>query len=180
MPSGWNRSSSTTDPATSTKPAQVAKMPPSKVWRFSRIRFLSMRRAIVVDSPPGIAIASRVPISSARRISRHARRLHQKVRTRARSATSPCSASTPISRQIRRPRILTVTSSLSRFPVLRYSRDTRLRVLTASTPPSHLQGSLERKMPDPTKTPSAPSCIIIAASEGVAMPPAEKFTTGSR
>ena len=31
----------------------------------------------------------------------------------------------------------------------------------------------------PTKTPSAPSCIIIAASAGVAMPPAVKSTTGS-
>jgi hypothetical protein len=34
-------------------------------------------------------------------------------------------------------------------------------------------------MPDPTNTPSAPSCIIIAASAGVAMPPAVKSTTGS-
>ena len=35
-------------------------------------------------------------------------------------------------------------------------------------------------MPEPTKTPSAPSCIISAASAGVAMPPAAKLTTGSR
>src|SRR5437763_49109 len=34
-------------------------------------------------------------------------------------------------------------------------------------------------MPEPTNTPSAPSCIISAASAGVAMPPAEKLTTGS-
>ena len=34
-------------------------------------------------------------------------------------------------------------------------------------------------MPEPTKTPSAPSCIIIAASAGVAMPPAVNSTTGS-
>ena len=34
-------------------------------------------------------------------------------------------------------------------------------------------------MPEPTKTPSTPSCIIRAASAGVAIPPAEKFTTGS-
>ena len=33
-------------------------------------------------------------------------------------------------------------------------------------------------MPEPTKTPSAPSCIIIAASAGVAMPPAVNSTTG--
>ena len=35
-------------------------------------------------------------------------------------------------------------------------------------------------MPEPTKSPSAPSCIISAASAGVAMPPAENSTTGSR
>ena len=34
-------------------------------------------------------------------------------------------------------------------------------------------------MPEPTKLPSTPSCIISAASAGVEMPPAEKFTTGS-
>src|SRR5438132_1045551 len=34
-------------------------------------------------------------------------------------------------------------------------------------------------MPDPTKTASAPSCITSDASAGVAIPPAEKFGTGS-
>ena len=36
-------------------------------------------------------------------------------------------------------------------------------------------GSSDLKMPEPTNTPSAPSCIISAASAGVAMPPAEKL-----
>ena len=36
------------------------------------------------------------------------------------------------------------------------------------------------KTPLPTNTPSQPSCIISAASAGVAMPPAAKLTTGSR
>ena len=40
-------------------------------------------------------------------------------------------------------------------------------------------GSSDLKMPEPTKTPSAPSCIASAASAGVAMPPATKLTTGS-
>ena len=35
-------------------------------------------------------------------------------------------------------------------------------------------------MPEPTKTPSTPSCIIKRASAGVAMPPAAKLTTGRR
>ena len=39
-------------------------------------------------------------------------------------------------------------------------------------------GSDDLKMPEPTNTASAPSCIISAASAGVAMPPAEKFGTG--
>src|SRR5262249_36518359 len=40
-------------------------------------------------------------------------------------------------------------------------------------------GSLDLKMPEPTNTASAPSCIMRAASAGVAIPPAEKFGTGS-
>ena len=40
-------------------------------------------------------------------------------------------------------------------------------------------GSSLLKMPQPTKTPSAPSCITSAASAGVLMPPATKLTTGS-
>ena len=39
-------------------------------------------------------------------------------------------------------------------------------------------GSPDLKMPEPTKTPSAPSCIISAASAGVATPPAVNNTTG--
>ena len=35
-------------------------------------------------------------------------------------------------------------------------------------------------MPEPTKLPSAPSCIISAASAGVAIPPAQNSTTGRR
>ena len=42
-----------------------------------------------------------------------------------------------------------------------------------------LAGSPDLKIPQPTNTPSAPSCIIRAASAGVATPPAAKFTTGS-
>jgi hypothetical protein len=34
-------------------------------------------------------------------------------------------------------------------------------------------------MPEPTKTPSMPNCMHIAASAGVAIPPAVKVTTGS-
>src|SRR6185295_15676275 len=41
-------------------------------------------------------------------------------------------------------------------------------------------GSPDLKMPEPTNTPSAPSCMQSAASAGVAMPPAVKVTTGRR
>ena len=41
-------------------------------------------------------------------------------------------------------------------------------------------GSSDLKIPEPTNTPSAPSAIISAASAGVAMPPAQKSTTGRR
>src|SRR5580704_15658523 len=40
-------------------------------------------------------------------------------------------------------------------------------------------GSSLLKIPDPTNTASAPSCSTRAASAGVAIPPAEKFGTGS-
>ena len=40
-------------------------------------------------------------------------------------------------------------------------------------------GSSDLKIPDPTKFPSAPSCMVNAASAGVAMPPAQNMTTGS-
>src|SRR5262245_18219898 len=41
-------------------------------------------------------------------------------------------------------------------------------------------GSSVLKMPEPSKLPSAPACIMSAASAGVLIPPAEKLTTGSR
>src|SRR5229473_229583 len=44
---------------------------------------------------------------------------------------------------------------------------------------ARFSGSLDLKIPDPTKTASAPSCRTSAASAGVAIPPAEKFGTGS-
>src|SRR3989304_2200928 len=40
-------------------------------------------------------------------------------------------------------------------------------------------GLLDLKTPEPTKTPSAPSCIIRAASARGATPPAAEVTTGS-
>ena len=55
-----------------------------------------------------------------------------------------------------------------------------LKFVTALTiAAARLAGLPLLKMPEPTKTPSAPSCIISAASAGVATPPAAKLTTGS-
>src|SRR6266508_3668601 len=53
------------------------------------------------------------------------------------------------------------------------------KVVASTIALARLAGSPDLKMPDPTNTPSAPSCIIIAASAGVAMPPAVNSTTGS-
>ena len=47
------------------------------------------------------------------------------------------------------------------------------------SPRPRVAGSSDLKMPEPTNTPSAPSCIISDASAGVAMPPAQNSTTGS-
>src|SRR6266540_3571340 len=52
------------------------------------------------------------------------------------------------------------------------------KVVASTIALARLAGSPDLKMPEPTNTPSAPSCIIIAASAGVAMPPAVNSTTG--
>merc|ERR1740124_1818170 len=55
-----------------------------------------------------------------------------------------------------------------------------LKCVTARTiAAARAAGSSLLKIPDPTKTPSIPSCIISAASAGVATPPAAKLTTGN-
>ena len=45
---------------------------------------------------------------------------------------------------------------------------------------ARVSGSPDLKMPEPTNTPSAPSCMQSEASAGVAMPPAVNVTTGRR
>ena len=52
-------------------------------------------------------------------------------------------------------------------------------VVASTTAAARSAGSEDLKMPEPTNTASAPSCIISAASAGVAMPPAENSGTGS-
>src|SRR5215472_2771713 len=52
-------------------------------------------------------------------------------------------------------------------------------VVAFTTALARASGSLDLKIPDPTKTASAPSRLTSAASAGVAIPPAEKFGTGS-
>src|SRR5438876_2136888 len=53
-------------------------------------------------------------------------------------------------------------------------------VVAATMALARADGFSALKMPEPTKIPSQPSCIIRAASAGVAIPPAAKFTTGRR
>src|SRR5829696_2919788 len=61
------------------------------------------------------------------------------------------------------------------------TRSGSLKCVVASTiARARRAGSSLLKMPEPTKLPSAPSCIISAASAGVAMPPAQKRGTGSQ
>ena len=52
-------------------------------------------------------------------------------------------------------------------------------VVAFTTALARASGSLDLKMPEPTKTASAPRLRTNAASAGVAIPPAEKFGTGS-
>src|SRR2546422_341602 len=53
-------------------------------------------------------------------------------------------------------------------------------VVAATMALARAAGFSALKMPEPTKIPSQPSCIMSAASAGVAIPPAAKLTTGSR
>src|SRR6267142_1922178 len=72
------------------------------------------------------------------------------------------------------------TMASPRSSLTRASTSASLKCVVACTMAlARFAGSLDLKIPDPTKTASAPSCIMSAASAGVAMPPAEKFGTGS-
>src|SRR5439155_7960483 len=86
-----------------------------------------------------------------------------------------CNKSFSASLDVSRPTMASPRSSLTRTRT-----SASLKCVVACTIAfARLAGSADLKMPDPTKTASAPSCIISAASAGVAMPPAEKFGTGS-
>src|SRR5262249_23299852 len=72
------------------------------------------------------------------------------------------------------------TMASPRSSLTRTSTSASLKCVVACTIAfARLAGSEDLKIPEPTNTASAPSCIISAASAGVAMPPAEKFGTGS-
>ena len=59
-------------------------------------------------------------------------------------------------------------------------RDPGKARVAATIAAARCAGLPDLKIPDPTKTPSASSCIIIAASAGVATPPAVSSGTGKR
>src|SRR3954454_4029497 len=62
----------------------------------------------------------------------------------------------------------------------RATRSASWKCVVASTmAAARRAGSSDLKMPEPTNTPSAPSCITSDASAGVAIPPAQNTTTGS-
>ena len=149
--------------------------------------------AIVVLSPPGITRPSSPSSCSGRRTST--------ARHPSRSSAAPCASKPPWIGQhadARRRRALpaTVLEQALLVQLLDVEAGHRLaeragrlgdrrRVLEvaswrATIARARTGGSSDLKMPDPTNTPSAPSCIISAASAGVARPPAEKLTTGSR
>src|SRR5437763_179596 len=87
-----------------------------------------------------------------------------------------CSRSFSAIFEVSRPTIASPRSSLTRT-----STSGSLKCVVACTMAfARRAGSDDLKMPEPTKTASAPSCIISAALAGVAMPPAEKFGTGNR
>ena len=114
---------------------------------------------------------------------------------RACSRKSPCSASTPAFMIVRpagaTSRARPAASRACRSPAPPSGRPGRAEsfartsgswkcVVASTIARAIVAGSPDLKIPEPTNTPSTPSCIISAASAGVAIPPAEKFTTGRR
>src|SRR3954454_20089250 len=88
-----------------------------------------------------------------------------------RLARSCCSSSLRVSSEV---------MAVPRPSDARATRSGSWKCVVASTIAwARVAGSSDLKMPEPTKLPSAPSCIISAASAGVAMPPAQNRTTGS-
>ena len=150
---------------------------------------------IVVDSPPGMTRPSRPSSSSGRRTSttsapslRSARRVLSE-RTLQREDADP---ERPLHRECYQPRTSSRSSSASELEEMPTIGSPRPADTSASTLGSskcvvastiafaRVSGSPDLKIPEPTKTPSAPSCMQRDASAGVAMPPAVNVTTGSR
>ena len=152
----------------------------------------SSSRSSVVDSPPGSTsaveplelrgrahldglgaeAAERGDVLAERRPAGRARRPSRRYQPRVgeellAGAYSIVEAEHRLAEALRRPRRATLG-----VLVVRRRLDDRAR--------RGAPGRSDLKMPEPTNTPSAPSCIISAASAGVAMPPAAKLTTGSR
>src|SRR3984957_8174062 len=72
----------------------------------------------------------------------------------------------------------TIASPKPRDTLARTSGSSK-QVVAFTIAAARCAGSPDLKIPEPTNTPSAPSCIIIAASAGVAMPPAVNKVTGN-
>ncbi len=154
-----------------------------------------MPSVIVVDSPPGITSASSAVEVARRRAPRAWRRRRRRASSRgprsrpagrARRIGAP--SSRPLPAALGQQLLVRRASSSRGSPSRRRGRARRRRrarrPASASSPPRSrgpvAAGSSDLKIPEPTNTPSAPSAIISAASAGVAMPPAQNSTTGSR
>src|SRR5690606_21145805 len=106
-------------------------------------------------APEGHAVGAGHPVG-AQPVGRHQPRSARRCGTGISSTLRPTIASP-------RPRETSATTAGS-------SKKVVARTMAAA----RCAGLPDLKMPEPTKTPWAPSCIIIAASAGVAMPPAVK------
>ena len=147
----------------------------------------SIPSVIVVDSPPGIIARrarrgrrARAPRARRRR-GRAASAVGLEVALEREDADEQLPASVGAAAEPRRACASRATSSPCRGP-RRRGRPAPGRRSGWSPRRSRRRasaGSSDLKMPEPTNTPSAPSCIISAASAGVAMPPAQNSTTGS-
>ena len=149
--------------------------------RLQQSRSRRMSLPIVVLSPPGMTRPSTAASWAAVLTSTAPRRTRVAASTAACSANSPWSARTPILialivpartpaasrpewRRSRRPGIAPPSPRDTRA----ITSGSRKCVVAWTMAAARRAGSSDLKMPEPTKTPSAPSCIRSAASAGVA------------
>ena len=128
-------------------------------------------RACGPRAPRRRARAGRGRARRSRPAGRGRRRAAPRVTSRGRRAAAP--------RRACAPRATAIAGAEALATRARRARGRRSASWPRRSRAARVAGSADLKMPEPTNTASAPSCITSDASAGVAMPPAQNSGTGS-